>query len=297
MKSKMKILGWAIFFLALFKVFSAPAFCKDVNLKSPWITQPMKIDGQLGDWPESAATFLKDPEATVGVCNDSERVYIRLSFRNARWARLIKMGGLTIWLDGQGKDHKDFMLRFNGGPSRAEMMEQMRKSGNSQNQASPGYAGREREGGEERAASLICSKKDYLEEKEVPMDGSQGPSAAFGEEKDFYIYEFSVPFKESTPMYYGLGIAPNKAISVGLIWGEMDRSKMRKERPNIGGLPGGMGGGGGGMMPGGGGGMGDQDRSSRMGQEAPKKQEVWLKAELTGANQTENQSAGEKGNK
>jgi hypothetical protein len=288
-----KLVWSAIFFLALLRFFTLSAYSKDIKIASQWVTEPIKIDGKISDWPEGSMSLLEDVEMTIGLCNDSEKAYLVMYFRKPEWAQLIKMSGLTIWLDTQGKKHKDFMIRLTGGLSANQIMAAS-PNGASTKMPAPAMD-RMGKDMEEKKTELIYFQKNYLAEKVIPLDGTQGPAAAFGVDKGFFIYEFSIPFKKSEVLSYGLGIAPGKLIDLGLIWGEMDK-KSREEKPEMGGggmdgggPPGGMGGGPGGGRGGGPGGFGGPGR-----EKASEKQEIWLKAQIVGFAPTESIKAVEK---
>ena len=283
----------ALVLICLSTQFISKAWCKDTEISSVWTGHQIAIDGLRGDWPEGSLSTLPDREASFGLSNDSTFVYVMLSFRNPQWARTIKMSGLTVWLDPGGKKKKIFMVKLIGGPTREEIMKASGRIKDSADEARFSQ-GQERMGErfQKKDTVLLCSQADYLVEKPIPLDGSQGPASAFGVDHSFFVYEFKVPLKESDVMYYGLGVKPNKPISVGLIWGDMDRSKMDGDR---GGFHGGMGGMGGGMgggpegpggdmgeMPGGGGrgGPGGGGMGGPGGRRMPEKQEVWIKATL-----------------
>ncbi len=268
---------------------------KNIELTSQRSAQGIKVDGQISDWPENAMTFLEEQQATVGLCNDSANVYVLVCSRKAEWARMIKMSGLKVYLDAKGTQQKDFMLKFTGGPTREQIMAAGGEKDTAQRREMPPEM-RERIRDREKnfQSKFICFQKDVISEKEIPLDGAEGPAVAFGVDKGFFVYEFSVPLKESGVRSYGLGVAPSKKIGLGLAWGEMDKSNMPEGMGESRGDRGGMGGGGG-MPPGGGpgggsGGGGFEGRGGgrgshpggRGGFEMPKKQEVWLKVQLTG---------------
>ncbi|MEW6051716.1 MAG: hypothetical protein AB1644_11750 [Candidatus Zixiibacteriota bacterium] len=261
---------------------AATAFGADVETTSKWATDAMVVDGHRSDWPAGAIGFLKEPEASVGLCNDSQNLYVVLTFRNPQWAIAIRRGGLTLWLDNKGKKKKEFMLKFTGGPGPGEMQALVSDSSRrDRERPMPGMGMEEGPGGRRAAeTTLVCFQKDRIAEKQIPLDGREGPSAAFGEEEGFFVYEFSVPLRETAVLNYGLGAKPDEPVSVGFLWGGLDRDKM--DRPKGGFEIGGMGDGMGGGMPGGGGpgGQGGPREGGRMGKGMPKKQEVWLKARL-----------------
>ncbi len=279
-------IGTIIFFLFFLKILSSSGYCKNIELSAPPVEQQIKLDGKLTDWPEEATYFLGEPEATMGVCHDSVNIYILVSFRKPEWARQVRRSGLTVWLDAKGKKNKDFMLRFTDGPTREEMKEIAGMNEESQQREMPaGMQERMAEMDKKLENGLVCFQKDYLAEKPIPMDGSQGPAAAFGIDKGFFVYEFRIPLQASSAMHYGLGVAPDQVLGVGLTWGGFDREKMRESRRDMGNGPPGMGGG---MAPGGMGGdmpMGGGGRRGGPGgrpgdDQALQKQEVWLKVKM-----------------
>jgi hypothetical protein len=264
-------------------------YSKDIELSAPRVAQAIKMDGKRADWSDSSITFLKDQEASVGLCTDSQNLYVMLSFRKPQYARLIRMSGLTLYFDPEGKDHKDFWVKFTGGPTMEEIRQASGQSDDSaQRQMSPEAMERMNERDQNYENQFLCYQKDRISEKPIPMNGSEGPAVAFGVDEGFFVYEFRVPLKESSVRFYGLDAAPGRDVSVGMVWGEFDRSAMREMRGDddgmghggIGGMPGGVPGGmgEGGRRHGGGGGF---PGGGRQGREMPKKQEVWLKARLT----------------
>jgi hypothetical protein len=284
---------------------SAVAIGKNINVVSPWVNQAPILDGQTTDWPDQASTFIKEKDVLVRVCNDSQNVYVMLAFRNAQWAGVIKRSGLTVKFDPQAKNKDNFTVKLIDGPSLDQIKALRGKDSTDMGQMPPGMEDRMRGRDQKMEKAFICTKKGYLIDKPIPLDGSQGPAAGFGLANSFFAYEFSIPLGESSARFYGLGIKPGQKISIGFVWGEMDKDKMQGSRPSRGGdsegppsggggggFPGGggegggmpSGGGGGGGMggpggggPGGGHGGGPGGKQSGM----PEKQEIWLKAQLS----------------
>ncbi len=265
----------------LLALCSLPAAGKDVDIISVWASPGVLVDGLRSDWPEAAITVLSKPEVSIGVGDDSQQVYLMLCFKNPDWARLIRMSGLTIWLDAKGSKGKDFKLTFTGGPSMAQIKI---IAGRDSADMSVGMPPEFRERMEKREArkvdSFTCYQKEYYVEEPIPMDGTKGPKAAYGIDNDYFVYEFSVPLEKSSMKIYGLGVPPDRTISIGLMWGNFDRDKMMDDLPDrgddfltgdIGGVRSGEGPEGrGGFPPGG-----------RRGGHMPKKQEIWLNIRLT----------------
>ncbi len=273
-------------------------FGKTIEVPSPYVTQAPVLDGQTTDWPDQSSTFIKEKDVLVRLCNDSQNVYVMLGFRKAQWAGVIKHSGLTIILDPQAKNKDAFTLRLVDGPPVEQIKELLGKDSTigerDMGRIPPNMGERPNETGDrmrerdrQPEREFICSKKGYLIDKPIPTDGSQGPAAGFGLESGFFAYEFKIPLGESSVRFYALGAKPGQKISVGLVWGDTDKSKRGGGRVSMGGDEGGPpGGGGGGGMPGGGrggrgGGMGGPPGSPGGKSGMPEKQEIWLKAQLS----------------
>jgi hypothetical protein len=246
--------------------------------------KPITIDGKADDWPSLAGKILKDQNAAVAVANDDKYIYCTFRTTDEKWVRAIAMAGMTLCLDIDGGKHKDFYLKFTGGPSIVQLRPRVDRQIESGDEGN--YRGVQNEPRERPISDpkLVLYIKDRLAEKEIPLDGTQGPAAAFDTSLGFYTYEFRVPLEYGKPLNFGLGAKQDKKIGIGLIWGDME-GIMNDRRPDgdpgggFGGRPGGDGGfPGGGMEPRGG--HGDGPRGGKMRDNMPTKQEVWFRTRL-----------------
>jgi len=251
----------------------------DEQWDSKLVPQGVTFTGKRADFPAGTLAMLEKQEASFGLCNDSQYLYVMLAFRNPMYARAIRRGGLTVWLDANGKKARDFMIKYTGGPTREQMMT-LRKQGTEmqERQMPPEMRERMNEMEVDSAPVFLCYQKDRIAEKPIPVDGSEGPSAVFGVDQGFCVYEFKIPLKESAVRSYGMGVKLGQKISVGFFWGEFSQERGGSHMGFSGGMPGG-----GGMRPPDG--MGEGPRGGGPGGEMrrgqmPQKQEVWVKAKL-----------------
>lgn len=266
---------------------ASPVSGKTVEMTSHRIDQPMPVDGTRIGWPDGSILFFSKEEVFIGATNDADNLYLVLQFRNPDWARWIRMGGLTVYLDPEGKKGKDFKLKFTGGPTMKEIMAVSGKSGSGQDRRMPENSEGLGPGANDEVENpFLCYQKRFLTEKAIPMDGTEGPAVAGAMDKEFFVYEFSIPLKESTVKMFGLGAKPGKPIGVGFIWGDLEMKRpggmSGGGRGGGGGFPGG---GGGGMPPGGGPGGGSGRGRGPGGMGTPEKQEIWVKVRLAGPDQ------------
>ena len=265
--------------LMILSFIAVPVGAKMEEINSDRTEAAIQIDGKTNDWARLSGIFFQEQNASLAVANDQEFLFVLFRTSDMRTARIIKMSGLTLYLNIDGKKKKDFYLKFRGGPS----LEQLRGRGQDQEGQTPARRPMmdesEQPFGKERAPALTCYIKDRIVEKEMPLDGSEGPMAAFDTSLGFYVYEFRVPLDSGEVRYFGLGADLSRPIAIGMEWGDMEgmRGQMGDRR---GGGPGGGPGGGGGM--GRGGDFGGERPQGMGGErpEMPKKQEVWVKAKL-----------------
>ena len=287
-----KLSRWGAAFLLLLISATYDASAKDEQWDSKMTPQGVTLTGKRADFPAGTMAMLEDQKASFGLCNDSQYLYVMLALRDPMYAGMIRRTGLTIYIDGKGKKSKDFMIKYVGGPSREQMMT-LRRQGTEmpERDMTPEMRERmqERMNGPDtaRGTEFVCYQKDRIAEKPIPVDGAEGPSAVFGVDQGFCVYQFKIPLRESEVRNYGIGAKQGQKFSVGLIWGEMAQER-RENRMGFGGGPGGGGGGmeppdgmGGGRMGGRGGGPGGGPGGGMMrGGGMPEKQEVWVKSKL-----------------
>lgn len=259
------------------------AGCNNQTVQSYWSAEPVQIDGQMTEWTGKPTSYLEKSGVQLGLRNDSENLYVLFRFSNQEWARLIRMGGVTLWLDNSGKEKKDFGLRYTGGPSLSEMAQPGTSGeGGFWDSLSPEQKERLMQRQEVQADQLKVIYKKSGQEISIPANDSGGPAASFASPQSVYTYEFRIPLRKSNLSDYAIGAQPRQTISLGLEWGGInmgDRQSMRQER---GGGMSGCGGGRGGRGGGRGGWSGGPSGGGRRGPgtQPSEKQELWVKTKL-----------------
>jgi len=252
--------------------------CKAQEVETKWSAEPVKVDGEMSEWSSGSTVYFEDPGLQLGLCNDGQNLYVLFRFNNQAWARAIRMGGVTLWLDNSGKKKKDFGIRYAGGPSLSDMQRPGGSEGGGFRESmTPEQQQRLDQMESSRADQITLIDKKANTETSVPANGSGGPAASFASPQGVYTYEISVPLAKGEAFGFGIGAQPGQTISLGFEWG--GTSKEDREKMMGGGPPGGMGGrppgGTGGGPPGG---TGGGPRGS--GMKSLAKQELWVKTRL-----------------
>jgi hypothetical protein len=261
------------------------AGCKTQKVETYWAAETVKIDGEMTEWASTSTSYFEEVGVQLGLCNDTQNLYVLFRFTNQDWARAIRMGGVTLWLDNSGKKKKDLGIRYTGGPSISDLQKPgMSGEGGFRESLTPEQEQRLQEMEKNMADQITVIDKKSNQEITLSADGSGGPAVCFASPQGTYTYEFSIPLKKGDVFDFGFGAEPGQTICLGLEWGgmgEMDREKMKKMG---GGPPGGMGGmppgGMGGGPPGGMGGGRGGGPGGRPGMQKSEEQELWVKTQL-----------------
>jgi len=271
--------------IVLWSIFLTLIGCKSTKIESSWVSQPMRIDGSVGDWHDRPLAFFEKERLSVGIANDSTNLYLLLRTNNLAFIRGIRQEGITLWLDSKGGKDKKRAIFYQGGPDRTEM----EKAGLSERPANTERTGDRRFEGRMPTIDSMPRERfsfideNYYLEKNINPDGLYGPEVAVGVEGGFCIYELRIPLTDAPPEISG------QNVSLGVQWQEMDTSKFQGRPPGgRGGFPGGGGGFPGGRfmqddVPFGGGGGGMRPGGMRGGPgEGPQTDErnIWIKIQL-----------------
>ncbi len=239
------------------------------DFESRWIDKPISVDGDADDWENIPTTYLEDEGVVLGMCNDSMNVYVLFRIRDARSAMSIRMSGLTIWLNSEGKEKKQFGVRYNGGPSLAEIRELMADDEEDMFENIPPRMKDRMENRLSAGEKFTVIYKSEDKRDSIPTDGSRGPAVSYASSNGLYTYEFSIPLQVSDYGIYGMGASLDEDICIGPKWGG------RPERRDSGGADMGRKGG-----RGGGRGGGPEGRRMQPSEE----HEFWMKTKLASPN-------------
>ena len=198
---------------------------KDVIVESTWAAAPVNIDGSIDEWQGDALTLFKKTKVDYAFRNDSENLYVLFIFKDPRnFMSTINETGMTIWLNTEGENKKNYGIRFQiktvtadnyiailermGVPVPEEKKTEIRKK--------PTYRVFHNEViDKEGLASLIDAS-------------TKGPVWNFGGKKEL-IYEFRIPLRRGEGQPVGIGTEPGKSIKVGFEWGGLT-DEMKQQR-------------------------------------------------------------------
>jgi hypothetical protein len=266
----MKRIFYLLIITILFVSFES-CNAKEVLVQSKWTDSTIVVDGNPKDWGKFPMTYFEKAKVSLGAVNDSEYLYIMLSFKDQSSARFLQ-SKVTLWLDKTASKEKLLGLCYTGSPP-------ARRQEDSFPEPEENFTQRPVEMPQ---IITVLENKDTL--GLIPTTSEKGPVIATSYQQGFYFHEIRIPLKRSDSTRYAIGAALGDTISVGTELGGFNPGEFRGKGPKSGERPD-MGGGmppEGGMPPGGGmpgGGMGKGGGPGNRPQ-MPGKQEIWLKMSL-----------------
>jgi len=245
---KFLILAIAIALLAV------PSSAKEKKIiESKWTAAAIQVDGASADWDQNALEFDKDVKVNFGFKNDAERLYVLFVFNDPRYTSTIESTGLTMWINAEGKEKRNYGLHFHREMvSGDRLIQQMESQGQTLTEeekleikSKPGYM------------LFLC---DALNKKGdvVPLPGSSRGTYRVMRAQGKTIYELGFPLALLDDPGAKTKWDPAQPLKIGFEWGGLTaaQKKARAERASEMAGEGGGGGGGGEGEEGGGGGGG-----------------------------------------
>ncbi len=247
-----------------------------LNTESSWMTNEINLGGDIENWEEVGKLVFEEEGINLGFANDSSYIYAILYFRNRRFAHLIGISGLKVWINNDREKNKNYGFSYKGAPDLPEGQREMDTVINKN---------------DEMFKNRIRDKMQFEERLEIidengklggliAADGSMGIKILPGYKNGFFIYEFRIPLMPSKNGWFTVNADVGDTLLICLETEEL--TPLRKEgsggRPPGGpsGAFEGKGGRPGGGRPGGGRGRPDIENLSI------EIEEIWIELVLSG---------------
>lgn len=286
----MKRLLFYVFICVFVGQFVLFVQCSHQTVNSHWADEAIAVDGEIGEW-ETAMYYDEKLDASYGIQNDGEYLYVAFETGNQALQRQLLMSGLVIWVNDTGDKTRDVGFKFPRGlmERRVPARDLMAALGNASGVDDQRLAYlidqdfRDVQVLDPKNKNLgIYTKKEALDHNiHFDLNIARG----------LMIYELQIPLQGSSRHTWNFDVA---SIGVGFKTPEFDRSQFGGRGPRGGGMMdasnggGGMGGGRGGGRGGGMGGGMEGDKSGGMegmgsmsgGFRQMKDVDVWITATL-----------------
>ena len=182
---------------------------KDLEIASAWAAAAVPVDGTPGAWAPLLRP-LGDPPMVIGIQNDGRHLYLCLRTSDPIVKRQLARLGLTVWLNGRGKDSKGFGVRYPVG-----MGPRQARSQPGQGEPPEGEdAGGARPGHMPNEVELIGPTA--ADRARVQLGPDEPVQAALGDDSGVMVIEMRIPLQSSEARALAVGAAPGATIALGL---------------------------------------------------------------------------------
>ncbi|OYW04717.1 MAG: hypothetical protein B7Z61_08660 [Acidobacteria bacterium 37-71-11] len=182
---------------------------KDLKIASTWVAAAVPVDGTPGAWAPLLRP-LGDPPLVIGVQNDGRYLYLCLRTSDPIIKRQLAHLGLTVWLNGGGKDSKGFGVHYPVGMGPRGVRWQP-------GQGEPPEGEETRRANSDRVANeveLIGPTKD--DRQPVQLGPDEPVQAALGDDSGVMVLEMRVPLQPTEGHPLAVGAVPGATIALGL---------------------------------------------------------------------------------
>ena len=211
-----------ILLLILVLTISFLGFSKEKELKSHWVSSPVRIDGSTNDWTENDLAGWKKGKVDYAFKNDAENLYVLFMFRDPKYLSSISATGLTFWFNSEGKKKKYYGIKFMQKRISADaLISRLEKE--------KGEVPEEEKTKIRKNPSYLINDTESINKKSKSRyqssESSEIKPAVFRvmKQQKSLVFEFAFNLKRMMEQVPGSGIEPGKKVKVGFEWGGMTK--------------------------------------------------------------------------
>jgi len=206
-----KTFSFIVITIVLLSIFVG---CDGEKINSIW-RDPKVVSDRIDDdhgW-ENALHFVAKGDVTIGILNDADALYVRLSTRNHAIQQHLLMAGFTVWFDERGGDNKMYGIRF---PLPSEMEEKSN---------SPDILSKLSQASQGDIEIMQPGKKEF-NRIAAAYSAPYGIQCRLGNMGDNFIYELQIPLVRNNLRPYGIAMSQTRTIGIGFESGKIEQQQV-----------------------------------------------------------------------
>lgn len=184
------------------------ATARDLEIASTWAVATVPVDGLPGNWA-ALMRPLGDPPLVIGVQNDARNLYVCVRTSDPIVKRELQRLGLTVWVNGEGKDRKRSGVCFPVAPAE-------RREGQPVGEEPPQGAERGRTSRSRGARAVELIGPGAKDRRRVQPGPDSPVQAALGDDAGVLVLQFQIPLAFAKGSLPAVEAAPGAVIAVGL---------------------------------------------------------------------------------
>lgn len=219
-----------LYILIAVLVAAVPYFAKDKIIESKWTAMPLQIDGQTAEWAQDVLETSKSEQVSYAFKNDANHLYVLFIFNESKTLSSISATGMTFWINTEGKEKKNYGMRFYPRTiSGEQLVQEVEKKG----ETIP----------EEKKQELLKSKSpfrlfacDAINKKGeiIPHPGKGMATFRTGRVEKNTVYEFVIPITFINDPASTTPFDVVKPFKLGFEWGGMTDEMKKAQAANLG---------------------------------------------------------------
>ncbi|MFC1489687.1 hypothetical protein ACFL6K_00600 [Candidatus Latescibacterota bacterium] len=219
-------------FLSVLSIVSALLFssllisgCDMQEIQSVWRDREVIINGRDEglEW-EKAKYFFEEKKVTLGLLNDEDYMYIRISSRDRSVQTNFMTTGFTLWIDPYCKKDKSFGLQFPVGIRSA--MRNINSELTSEQDFNPEDLQKILDNSLNEIEIIGPGKKE-ISKMLLIRTGQIGINLEMNVTNGNMVYELKIPLLRNESNPYGIGTEKTDTIGIGLVAGNVEDEQMR----------------------------------------------------------------------
>ncbi len=185
--------------------------CRNLEFESHWSEQSLSIDGRSTDWEAVPLHRLEALQASMGLSNDDEDVYLLVTMANPMMAQRVLSRGISLSFAEVNVKKPYLTLQYTGSDTALaaasptdsfwEILTPDQKKRFLKQQIK-----------EKNRIRIVQNGKTIL----IPPDGTQGPAAAVILQGGSLGYEFKIPVQSKVNGSYAVKSQPGEHIEIGI---------------------------------------------------------------------------------
>jgi hypothetical protein len=209
--------------------------CRTPVFESQWPEGDIVIDGESTDWETVSSHGLGSLDATMGLCNNSEYLYLLLSIEEPLLTRGARAKGMALEFAGRDEKNLIFELHYSGGGAIQSVSEPRDSFWES---LTPDQ--KKRYLSHQTEIMNMITIVERGRSVRIPPDGTQGISAARIDRPGLLGFELKIPLHEDAGKPYALGVDQGDRIHIGIRLGAEGSSEPSEATRSSGGIPAGL---------------------------------------------------------
>jgi hypothetical protein len=229
MEAVMKNLKWLAILVGVC-VLLVPGTAEDKKIfESKWAATAVQLNGNAAEWPPDALVLEKNYAIRYAFQNDAYNLYVLFLFEDPKFLSSIDATGLTMWINGEGKEKKIRGLRFYRKTVTADQLirileqegQTLTEEKKAEYKAKPQYM---------LWASDILDKKGEA----VTHPGIQRGTYRMSRSQKTAAYELVVPIALLNDPAGSKKWDPSQPLKIGFEWGGMTAAMRQAQAASIG---------------------------------------------------------------